>query len=45
MVNNASTLGLTPLPRLADHPLDALTAIYTTNVVAPLALVQLALPR
>jgi NAD(P)-dependent dehydrogenase (short-subunit alcohol dehydrogenase family) len=44
VVNNASTLGPTPLPRLADHPLDALTAIYTTNVVAPLALVQLALP-
>ena len=44
LVNNASTLGPTPLPRLADHPLDALTAVYVTNVVAPLALVQLALP-
>jgi NAD(P)-dependent dehydrogenase (short-subunit alcohol dehydrogenase family) len=44
LVNNASTLGPTPLPRLADHPLDALTDVYTTNVVAPLALVQLALP-
>jgi NAD(P)-dependent dehydrogenase (short-subunit alcohol dehydrogenase family) len=44
VVNNASTLGPTPLPRLADHPLDSLTAVYTTNVVAPLALVQLALP-
>ena len=43
LVNNASTLGPTPLRRLADHPLDALTAVYATNVVAPLALVQLAL--
>jgi NAD(P)-dependent dehydrogenase (short-subunit alcohol dehydrogenase family) len=44
LVNNASTLGPTPLPRLADVPLDALTDVYATNVVAPLALVQLALP-
>jgi NAD(P)-dependent dehydrogenase (short-subunit alcohol dehydrogenase family) len=44
LVNNASTLGPTPLPRLADHPFDALTHVYATNVVAPLALVQLALP-
>jgi len=44
LVNNASTLGASPLPRLADHPLDTLTDVYATNVVAPLALVQLALP-
>jgi NAD(P)-dependent dehydrogenase (short-subunit alcohol dehydrogenase family) len=44
LVNNASTLGPTPLPRLADQPLDALADVYATNVVAPLALVQLALP-
>jgi NAD(P)-dependent dehydrogenase (short-subunit alcohol dehydrogenase family) len=44
LVNNASTLGPSPLPRLADHPLDALLDVYATNVVAPLALVQLALP-
>jgi NAD(P)-dependent dehydrogenase (short-subunit alcohol dehydrogenase family) len=44
LVNNASTLGTSPLPRLADHPLDTLTDVYATNVVAPLALVQLALP-
>jgi NAD(P)-dependent dehydrogenase (short-subunit alcohol dehydrogenase family) len=44
LVNNASTLGPSPLPRLADHPLDALLDVYATNLVAPLALVQLALP-
>jgi NAD(P)-dependent dehydrogenase (short-subunit alcohol dehydrogenase family) len=44
LVNNASTLGASPLPRLAEVPLDTLTDVYATNVVAPLALVQLALP-
>jgi NAD(P)-dependent dehydrogenase (short-subunit alcohol dehydrogenase family) len=29
---------------LADYPLDALTALYETNVIAPLALAQRALP-
>ena len=32
------------MPALADYPLDALEAVYRTNVVAPLALVQRALP-
>jgi NAD(P)-dependent dehydrogenase (short-subunit alcohol dehydrogenase family) len=44
VVNNASRLGPSPLPTLADHPLDELTDIYRTNVVAPLAVIQLALP-
>jgi NAD(P)-dependent dehydrogenase (short-subunit alcohol dehydrogenase family) len=44
LVHNASTLGPSPLPALADLPLDALRRIYETNVVAPLALTQLALP-
>jgi NAD(P)-dependent dehydrogenase (short-subunit alcohol dehydrogenase family) len=44
LVNNASALGPTPLPRLADYPLDALESVYRVNAVAPLALVQLALP-
>jgi NAD(P)-dependent dehydrogenase (short-subunit alcohol dehydrogenase family) len=44
LVNNASTLGPTPMPTLADYPLDELEAVYQTNVVAPLALVQRALP-
>lgn len=45
LVNNASTLGPSPMPRLHRFPLDELTAIYHTNVVAPLALLQIALSR
>ena len=45
LVNNASILGPTPLPLLADFPLDELRRVYEINVVAPLALAQLALPR
>jgi NAD(P)-dependent dehydrogenase (short-subunit alcohol dehydrogenase family) len=45
LVNNASALGPSPLPPLADYPLDALRAVYEANVLAPLALAQLALPR
>lgn len=44
LVNNASTLGPSPLPPLGAYPLDALMAVLETNVVAPLALIQLALP-
>jgi NAD(P)-dependent dehydrogenase (short-subunit alcohol dehydrogenase family) len=44
LVNNASALGPAPLPPLAEYPLDRLEQVYRTNVVAPLALVQLALP-
>jgi NAD(P)-dependent dehydrogenase (short-subunit alcohol dehydrogenase family) len=44
VVNNASTLGPTPLPRLAGYPLDELADVLATNVLAPLGLVQLALP-
>ncbi|MDQ3627263.1 MAG: SDR family oxidoreductase [Actinomycetota bacterium] len=45
VVANASTLGPSPLPGLADYPLEALRRVIEVNVVAPLALVQLALPR
>lgn len=44
LVNNASRLGPSPQPRLADYPLDELTQVYDTDAVAPLALTQLALP-
>ena len=44
LVNNASTLGATPLPRLADHPLDSLEQAFQTNTIAPLALIQALLP-
>jgi NAD(P)-dependent dehydrogenase (short-subunit alcohol dehydrogenase family) len=45
LVNNASTLGATPLPSLSSYPLEALRRAYEVNVVAPLALVQAALPQ
>ncbi|UNO42820.1 SDR family NAD(P)-dependent oxidoreductase [Streptomyces sp. MST-110588] len=44
LVNNASVLGDAPLVRLADHSLDGLRAALEVNVVAPLGLVQEALP-
>src|SRR3954471_19446508 len=44
VVNNASTLGPSPQPALAAYPLEELRRVYDVNVVAPLALVQLALP-
>ena len=45
LVNNASTLGASPLPALAVLPLDTFRRVYEVNVVAPLRLVQLALPQ
>jgi len=45
LVNNASILGPSPQPHLADYPLDTLEQVYAVNVLAPLALIQLALPH
>jgi NAD(P)-dependent dehydrogenase (short-subunit alcohol dehydrogenase family) len=45
LVNNASILGPSPQPELADYPLDVLEQVYRVNVLAPLALTQLALPH
>jgi NAD(P)-dependent dehydrogenase (short-subunit alcohol dehydrogenase family) len=45
LVNNASVLGPSPQPPLADYPLDELGRVYRVNVLAPLALTQLALPH
>ncbi len=45
LVNNASALGPSPQPALADYPLDQLERVYRVNVLAPLALAQLVLPR
>jgi NAD(P)-dependent dehydrogenase (short-subunit alcohol dehydrogenase family) len=44
LVNNASRLGPSPQPRLADYLAVDLQAVYATNVFAPLALIQAALP-
>jgi NAD(P)-dependent dehydrogenase (short-subunit alcohol dehydrogenase family) len=44
VVNNAGTLGASPLPALADYPLDELRVAFEVNVVAPLGLIQDAFP-
>ena len=40
VINNASALGPSPLPELLDYPLDVLTAVLETNIVAPLGVLQ-----
>ena len=45
LVNNASALGPSPLPALADLDAAALRDVLEVNVVAPLALAQLVIPR
>jgi NAD(P)-dependent dehydrogenase (short-subunit alcohol dehydrogenase family) len=45
LVNNASTLGGSPPPALADFPLPALLETFEVNVLAPIALTQLVLPQ
>jgi len=40
LVNNASTLGASPLPALDVIDLDLLRRVYEVNVIAPLALTQ-----
>jgi NAD(P)-dependent dehydrogenase (short-subunit alcohol dehydrogenase family) len=44
LINNASLLGPSPQPRLADYPIEVLEQVIATNLVAPLRLTQLALP-
>jgi NAD(P)-dependent dehydrogenase (short-subunit alcohol dehydrogenase family) len=45
VVNNASLLGPSPQPALADYPPAELRRVYEVNAIAPVALVQAALPR
>lgn len=44
VVNNASTLGASPLPTLGEIGFDVLRTAFETNVVAPIALFQAAGP-
>jgi NAD(P)-dependent dehydrogenase (short-subunit alcohol dehydrogenase family) len=44
LVNNASTIGPSPMPTLDSYPINALTDVLRTNTVAPLHLVQQVLP-
>ena len=45
LVNNASVLGPSPLPSLADLDVNAFARVMLANTLAPLALTQLVLPR
>jgi len=45
LVNNASLLGPSPQPPLQDYPIAMLERVYAVNVIAPLALAQLVVPR
>jgi len=44
LVNNASALGPSPQPAVADYPLAQLARVYEVNVFAPVGLIQLVLP-
>ena len=44
LINNASFLGPSPQPSLLEYPLDVLEKVYKTNVIAPLALIQVLHP-
>jgi NAD(P)-dependent dehydrogenase (short-subunit alcohol dehydrogenase family) len=44
LVNNASSLGPSPLPLLSEYPIAALEDVYRANALAPLRVIQLAMP-
>ena len=44
LVNNASDLGPSPLPRLVELPPEVFTRVLAVNAVAPLAMLQAVLP-
>jgi NAD(P)-dependent dehydrogenase (short-subunit alcohol dehydrogenase family) len=44
LINNASAIGPSPMPTLDAYSWEALAAVFRTNVLAPLHLVQLVLP-
>nr|HMN28749.1 SDR family oxidoreductase [Caldilineaceae bacterium] len=44
LFNNASILGPSPQPPLADYPLETLEQVLAVNLLAPLGLIQTALP-
>jgi NAD(P)-dependent dehydrogenase (short-subunit alcohol dehydrogenase family) len=45
LVNNASALGPSPQPTLSAYPLDVLRQVYEVNLLAPLGLIEDALPH
>lgn len=44
VINNAGTLGASPLPPLLEYPLDELERVFQANVIAPLGILQAVRP-
>jgi NAD(P)-dependent dehydrogenase (short-subunit alcohol dehydrogenase family) len=44
LVNNASTLGPSPMPMLVDYPVEEFQRVVSTNLIAPFLLIQKLLP-
>jgi NAD(P)-dependent dehydrogenase (short-subunit alcohol dehydrogenase family) len=44
LVNNASTIGPSPMPNLLDYPVEDFRAVLETNLVGPFLLIKNALP-
>ncbi|MGF1480716.1 MAG: SDR family NAD(P)-dependent oxidoreductase [Cyanophyceae cyanobacterium] len=44
LVNNASTIGPSPMPYLLDYPLEDFHTVLNTNLIAPFLLIRKALP-
>lgn len=44
LINNASTIGPSPMPYLLDYPLEDFQAVLNTNLIAPFLIIKKALP-
>lgn len=44
LVNNASTIGPTPMPLLVDYPLEDFREVLNTNLISPFLFIKKALP-
>ncbi|MEO0837529.1 MAG: SDR family oxidoreductase [Cyanobacteria bacterium J06643_5] len=44
LINNASSIGLSPMPYLLDYPLEDFRNVINTNLIAPFLLIKKALP-
>lgn len=44
LINNASTIGPSPMPFLLDYPLEDFRDVINTNLIAPFLLIKKALP-
>lgn len=40
IVNNASAIGISPMPTLLEHPIDDLHVVFHTNMIAPISILQ-----